>query len=267
MAVPKQATVNGAPHGPETPARRRGSFFYIGVAIFIMLLSMAGFSPSIADQPGRNGPPSLLVIAHGLTVSAWLLLFLTQAILVRTGRTDVHRRFGVVGLALASLMIVFGYVALMDFGRRGYDFSGDMMRAISRNQPARLNPAVVLFPLGELVSFGVLVGIGLWHRNRPEIHKRLMLFALVPISAEPVLHMVGHLSVRWPALRGIGARMGVAATLLLLCVSAIHDRWTRGRIHPVSFWVPVLLFLWQIVLGVIIFPSAAWRKIVAWLIA
>ena len=71
-------------------------------------------------------------------------------------------------------MILFGYVALMDFGRRGYDFSGDVIRAISRNSPARLNPAVVLFPSGELVSFGILVVVGFCYRNRSEIHKRLM---------------------------------------------------------------------------------------------
>jgi len=111
------------------------------------------------------------------------------------GSDDIHRRLGRVGLALAPLMILFGYVALMDFGRRGYDFSGDVIRAISRNSPARLNPAVVLFPSGELVSFGILVVVGFCYRNRSEIHKRLMLFALVPISAEPILHLVGHLSV------------------------------------------------------------------------
>jgi hypothetical protein len=265
LAVQKQATVEMASQ-EQLAGRRKQSFFYIGGAIFMILLSVVGFGPSIIDQSRRNAPSTLLVMAHGLAVGAWLLVFLTQAILVATGRTTVHRRLGIVGPMPALLVIVLGYVVLMHFGRRGYDFSGDVIRAISRKGSARLNPAVVLFPLGELLSFGVLVGAGLWYRHRAEIHKRLMLLAMIPISAEPILHLVGHVAGRWPTLRGMGTPISVAATLLLLSASAIHDRLSRRRIHPVSLWVPVLLFVWQIVLGAIVFPSAAWRKLVDWLV-
>src|SRR5262249_18503852 len=214
----------------------------------------------------RNASSTLLVIAHGLAVGAWLLLFLTQAILVATGQTAVHRRLGIVGSVLAVLMVMLGCVVLMDFGRRGYDLSGDVIRAISRKSSARFNPAVVLFPLGELLSFAVLVGAGLWYRHRAEIHKRLMLLAMVPILVEPILHLVGHLAGRWPTLRGMGTTISVATTLLFLSASAIYDRLSRRRIHPVSVWVPILVFAWQVTLGFIIFPSSGWRKLVAWLI-
>src|SRR5262245_21347539 len=119
-------------------------------------------------------------------------------------------------------------------------------RAISRKGSARFNPAVVLFPLGALLSFGVLVAAGLWYRHRAEIHKRLMLLAMVPILIDPILHLVGHVAGRWPTLRGMGTPISTAATLLLLSASAIYDWWSRRRIHPVSFWVPILLFVWQI---------------------
>jgi hypothetical protein len=246
--------------------QRNKSLFYVGAAIFMILLSVGGFGPSIVDQSRRNAPATLLVMAHSLAISAWLLLFLTQAVLVATGRTAVHRRFGIVGPLLALIAIALGYVLLMDFGRRGYDFSGDVIRAISRRGAARFDPAVVLFPLGELLSFGVLVGAGFWYRHRAEIHKRLMLFAMVPISVEPILHLVGHVAGHWPTLRGRGTTISVAATLLLLSAGAIHDRLSRGRIHPVSLWVPILLFIWQIALGTVVFPATAWHKIVAWLI-
>lgn len=205
-------------------------------------------------------------MAHGVAVCAWLLLFLTQAVLVATGRTAVHRRLGILGPGLAVLMIVLGYLVLLDFGRRGYDFSGDVIRALSRTGSRRINPAIILFPLGELLSFGVLVGAGLWYRHRADVHKRLMLFAMIPILGEPILHLVGHLAGRWPTLRGMATPIGVAATLILLSASAIHDRLSRRRIHPVSLWVPILLFVWQIALGAIVFPSPAWRRLVIWLV-
>jgi hypothetical protein len=265
LAVPKQATIELAPQR-ATAAPAKKSLFYVGAAIFVVLLSVIGFGPSIIDQSRRNAPSTLLVMAHGMAVGGWLLLFLTQAVLVATGRTAVHRRLGIVGPVLAVLMIVLGYVVLMDFGRRGYDFSGDVIRALSRTGSRRFNPAVILFPLGELLSFGVLVGAGLWYRHRADVHKRLMLLAMVPILAEPILHLVGHVAGRWPTFRGMGTPISVAATVVLLSASAIYDRLSRRRIHPISLWVPILLFVWQIALGAIIFPSAAWRKLVAWLV-
>jgi len=264
LTVSKQATIESAPQRATGPGKK--SLFYVGAAILVVLLSMIGFAPSIIDQSRRNAPSTLLVMAHGIAVGGWLLLFLTQAILVATGRTAVHRRLGIVGPVLALLMIVLGYVVLIEFGRRGYDFSGDVIRALSRTGSRRFNPAVILFPLGELLSFAVLVGAGWWYRHRVDVHKRLMLLAMVPILAEPILHLVGHVAGRWPTLRGMGTPISVAVTLALLSASAIYDRLSQRRVHPVSLWVPILLFVWQIALGAIVFPSAAWRKLVAWLV-
>src|SRR4030095_16567068 len=117
----------------------------------------------------------------------------TQVILVATGRTAVHRRLGIVGAVLAVLMIIISYRVLMGFGQRGHDLSGDVIRALSRTGSRPFDPAGLLFTLGELLNFSVLFAVGLLYRHRPEIHKRLMLFAMVPILIEPILHLVGHL--------------------------------------------------------------------------
>src|SRR5262245_46821207 len=108
--------------------RRVERWFYIGVGLFSILLSIVGFGPSIIDQSRRNGPPSPLAMAHGLVAGAWFLLFLTQAILVATKRAAVHRRLGIVGPALAVALIVLGYLVIIQETRRGYDLSGDLTR-------------------------------------------------------------------------------------------------------------------------------------------
>jgi hypothetical protein len=94
-----------------------------------------------------------------------------------------------------------------------------------------------------------------------------MLLAVVPLAGEPVIHLVGHLTGHWPSLRGAGIPVSVPITILLLSASAIHDRLSRGCIHPVSLWVPIALFAWQNVLVLVVFPSAAWHQFAAWLIA
>jgi hypothetical protein len=264
--MPSQATAST--DAPATWSRWRvDRWFYISVALFMILLSVVGFGPSIINQSRRNAPLTPLVTAHGIAVGVWLLLFCAQATLIATRRLAVHRRLGMVAAGLAIVMIVLGYLASMELARRGHDLSGDLMHAFAR-PGARLPgaPTLLLFPFAELLNFGVLVAAGLWYRRRPDIHKRLMLLALVPLAGEPIVHFVGYLTGDWPALRGAGRIVGPATTLLLLSVSAIHDRVSQGRIHPVSLWVPVLLFAWMNLLPFVVLPSSTWREFAAWLI-
>jgi hypothetical protein len=263
VGVPQRATVEMAASGSR---RRVDCWFYISFALFMILLSVVGFGPSIINQSRRNATITPLATAHGIVTGAWLLLFLIQATLVATRRTAVHRRLGIIAPVLAVLMIVLGCVAIIEFGRRGYDLSGDVIRATSRTGLPRRDAAGLLFPLAGFLNFGVLVAAGLWYRHRPDIHKRLMLLAMVLLAGEPILHLVGRLSGHWPTLQGAGIKISVPITFLLLSASTIYDQVSRGRIHPVSLWVPILLFAWQNVLVFSVFPSAAWREFAAWLI-
>jgi hypothetical protein len=245
------------------PVERR---FYIGIGLFMVLLIAAAFGPSLAGQSNRNSPATALVIAHGIVLLAWTLLYLTQAAFVATGRTAVHRRLGALGFVLATAVIVLGYFAVVGFARRHYDLGGDIIRAISRTGSPLRDPTAMLFPLSELLIFGSLVAAALWYRHRPEIHKRLMLLALLSLATEPILHLVGHLTIYWPALRGSGGRIAALLTILLLTVSAIYDRVVNGRVHAVSLWTPIVAFVWQNVLVFVVLPSALWREIAGRLI-
>jgi hypothetical protein len=60
------------------PQVRTGQRFYIGFGIFVILLSFAGFAPSLIDQSRRFAPPTTLHLVHGATALAWLLLYVTQ---------------------------------------------------------------------------------------------------------------------------------------------------------------------------------------------
>jgi hypothetical protein len=265
-AVPQGVIAEKGRHQGGTQ-RRTESWFYIGFALFMILLSIIGFGPSIIDQANRNAPPTVLVMLHGLAVVLLLLLFLTQVILVATGRTVVHQRIGKLGLVVVPLMIVVSYLALIDFGRRGHDLSGDVIRALSRTGSRPFDSAGLVFPLGELLAFGAVFTAGLLYRRRPQIHKRLMTLAMVPILTEPILHFVGQLAGHWPRLQGMGPAFSIPGSLLLLTVPAVFDLLSQRRVHPVSLWVPVLLFTWQLALSFLILPSDVWRKFAAWLVS
>jgi hypothetical protein len=262
--MPEQVTLATA-----RTTRRVERWFYVGAGVFLILLSVVAFGPSIIDQSRRTASLTPLVIAHGVVSGAWLLLFLTQAMFVATGRTAVHRRVGIIGFALAAVVVGYAGLTVIQFSRRGYDLSGDIFRVVLPQGSPQPSPAELaggtLAPLLTVLEFGVLVAAALWYRHRSEVHKRLMVLALLLLAGVPLLHLGGVLVGRWPMLLGEVNVAAILISLVLPFVPAIHDRMSRGRIHPVSLWVPVLMFAWAVVTSVLT-SSNAWSEFAVWLV-
>lgn len=250
------AEVLATPKPEERGTQRGRSRFYTGMALVAFVIVIVGFGPAIVNTAGRKAPVTLLVVLHGVVFAAWLVLFLAQTLLVGKGRLAAHRRLGYAGAGLAVLMVVFGYTTAITMARRGFDLSGDLNAAAD---PLGL----LVFQLGDLLSFGVLVGAAVWYRRRSEIHKRLMLLATVgSLMGAPLAHLISHI----PPLRDTRAPVILIPFVLLYFSSAVHDRLSRGRIHPVSLWVAVALFVWANLRAAVINPSPTWRQFAAWLI-
>jgi hypothetical protein len=243
------------------------SCFYLGAALLMILLNLIGFAPSLVDQSKRNAPPGATVIAHGLLASAWLLLFLAQTLLIRAGRISGHRRLGWAGPVVAALLIATGVMAVLDFGRRGFDLSGDLGRFPPPGgvQTREELVAGMSAPLLAFALFGGLVAAGVWFRRRPEIHKRLMLLSLLSLGFTPLLHLGGRVLGHWPGLYGPLVVAAPLTFVLILFSGAIHDRWSTGRIHPVSIWTPVFILVVIFGLAPIIAGLPWWQVVARWL--
>jgi len=236
--------------------RSEGSF-YLGMALTTAGIALAGFVPSLLDPAGRKAPLTWAVAAHGLLFGAWLLLFIAQTTLVQTGRVAVHRRLGYAAVVVAGLMVVTAYPTAIAMARRGFDLSGDLSNSLGGVR------GVLVFQFGDLVSFTLLVAAALWHRRRPALHKRLMVLATVGgLMPAALAHVIGHS----PALRKTKAPIILIPLTILYFATAVHDRWSQGRVHPVSLWVAFALLAWANVRGVLIGPSTAWRELTDWLI-
>jgi hypothetical protein len=245
--------------------------FYVGAAVFVILLNAAGFLPSLIDRSRRVAEPTWLVLTHGGLAGAWLLLFLIQATLVGTGRVAIHRRLGIAGAFIAFAMITIGSLTVIDMTRRGYDLSGDIARMAvpPGSPPLALEEFVAgMFPtLQAFANFGILTGFGLWFRHRPVVHKRLMLLALASLVVTPLIHLSGHLVGRWPDLYSpLNVAILIVANALLFA-GAVHDKVSSGRVHPISLWVPVLLIVETFGLIAVVMPSDAWRRLAMWLVS
>src|SRR6185436_495237 len=108
--------------------RRVERWFYIGIALAMIVFNVIGFAPALLEPAGRKAPLPLtpLVAAHGIVSAGFLFVFLAQTTLVATGRTDIHRRLGIAGAVLALAFIVLTYFGLVENARRGFDLSGDV---------------------------------------------------------------------------------------------------------------------------------------------
>ena len=73
----------------------------------------AGFAPTYFLQRVFGTPElSPLLHVHGFLFSSWIAWSVVQTTLVAARRTDIHRRLGVAGAALATAMMVLAVLVL-----------------------------------------------------------------------------------------------------------------------------------------------------------
>ena len=99
-----------------------------------------------------------------------------------------------------------------------------------------------------------------------EFHKRLMVFSLMPMAQMPLMHLSGTLVGRVPLSRGSLVVGWIVIVLAIHFIPAVHDKLTRGRIHPASIWIPFLIIVWSVVLNLVVAPSALAFKVGSWLL-
>jgi hypothetical protein len=243
---------------PASPELTQKTFverwFFTGMAIAMLATATAGFMPSLVHTAGRRAPLSPLAAAHGIMFFGWLLLFLVQSRLVATRNVVIHRRLGVAAVFLAALMVPLTYITTAAMVRRSFELSGDLK---IEHDPLYES----IFPFGDIAIFAVLVIAAVAYRRRPEIHKRLMLFANIILMPAPLAHLIGH--TPWLAALP-GAIIAVPISMFLIAAVA-RDYLLLGRVHPLTSCLALFLFLSGPLRAGLIGPSAAWHHFASWL--
>ncbi len=202
----------------RTPGKDRR--LYIWAAALIPIIVLAGFARTYYLKGFFGNPPlpGLLVHLHGLVMTSWVVLFITQVSLVATGRTRAHRRLGIFGAILAAVIVVVGIMTAIAAAARG-----------ASPGPPPLQFLVI--PLGDMMVFAVLVGMALsWRRGRLDIHKRLMLLAAVNLLAPAI----ARIPLSFIANGGALAFFGLTDLCILVCVG--FDTVRNRRLHPAFLW-------------------------------
>src|SRR3981081_438429 len=97
------------------PVREKVRLFYVWMAAVCALVAFGGFAPTYWLQlPAGTFVGSPLLHLHGVLFSAWVLFLLSQTVLAANGQLDHHRAWGLVGISLATAMVVIGLAAAIN---------------------------------------------------------------------------------------------------------------------------------------------------------
>lgn len=227
---------------------------YRWAAIAAALIVFSGFARTFYLK-GLFDTPALSTLhwVHGTMMTLWLGMFIAQVSLVAAGRTDLHRRLGIVGALLALTMIVLNTLTGIDAGRRG--------AVPPPAAAAGITPLMFMaVPLIDVVVFAVLIGAGLWNRRRRDVHKRLMLLATLGILTPGIARI--PLAILQQG--GLPAFFGMTILAVLIC--AAIDTALHRRLHPAFLWGGGLIIL-SVPLRIKLAGTAVWTQFAGWLIA
>jgi hypothetical protein len=233
-----------APLGADRAANRRKAATPFGAALPIALIGIIataiGFLPTFFMKLGNV---DFIHHLHGWTMTGWIVLVLTQILLIRFRRHELHRLLGWSSLVLFVLMIVtsFQMVALMMSGKSGLPFGAAKFFGWSDFA----NAPLLLFAFGAAI----------YCRKDRHLHSRLMAVTVL-VSIVPALARMFNIMI-WRSFEpGLYLSMHPTYLLILgvLVLAAMAD-WRRGRLR----WPLPMAFGWIALVYATQWPMMGWQ--------
>ena len=193
--------------------------FYFWVVLVMALFVFGGFSLAALQRYLTSDPITMppVVHLHGVTFISWMTLLMVQTWLINVKNVALHRSLGTFGIALGTAVLFTGALITLLGG------TGD--------------PAASLFYYDlqylaymALLGFGILFTLAMRQTRNPENHRRLILFATIPLlppginRTYQVLFQLDYLPVLATYLT-----MAAIATAIL-----VHQWRTTGKISMTS---------------------------------
>ena len=222
-------------------ARRKFRPFFTGMALFAVAIAALAFVPEYIEHAAGRFPIAWVLHIHGAIMTAWLGSFLVQAYLGATGRITLHQKTGNVAFAIGWLawvsMIFVEWRALAVHGvpedPRAYDW---------------LLPGPYVY-----LTFPLFLAWGYRNRQRPDWHKRFLMFALF-LSLQAAIERYAWLPSRF----GFWPFAGTLDVCLLLPLLAYDVGKLKSKLHPATVRGALVLFAAQAILFSL-WGTAVWR--------
>lgn len=211
--------------------------FFLVMAFVMGAIDVAGFSLNLVAGRSSFAVPAIFHV-HAFVFFGWIVLYITQNLLVDGGSVALHRRLGWVSLLWVPLMVVLGTLMTVLSVQHGAPFFFDVRQFLFSN------------PL-QLLLFGGFVGAALAMRRQTGWHRRLMYCGMAILSGPGL----GRL-LPMPLFMPYAWWVVLAAVLVLPVIGAIADKRRAGRVHPAWFWGIGLMLAVQVTADAIAFSPA-----------
>tara|TARA_R110001592_G_scaffold23522_2_gene92205 strand:- start:48 stop:827 length:780 start_codon:yes stop_codon:yes gene_type:complete len=229
-------------------------YFYSGAALLLFLLMFLGFQQFYVHgkaYPGRELTPPIrtLIILHGVAMSTWMLLFVAQPLLIASGNRRVHMTLGKVGAGLTVVVVFLGL-------RLGIE-------------SARVNPPDLLlwgltppqFMAVSVISitmFGTLVAVAIWKRRQPELHRPMMLLAVLAAMPAAMDRIDPIKSLYAETVFGTIWGPFFSTLVVGLFLVGLHWTLTRKLSRPLAIGYAGLVLMGAIIMRLA--PSGLWES-------
>ena len=224
---------------------------YLALAGALALFVFIGFARTYYLRPLFDVPPiTYLIHAHAILFTAWVVVFVLQVRLISKQDYRTHMQLGVLGVILAVLIFAVGMAATIAS-------SGE-----TRPRPMGMTPAqFTILPASSILLYGALVLAAVLLRKRAELHKRLMVMAMIAVLGPPTARLI--------RAAGLGQDFLVIQTSVaaFFVVCALVADWMRHRsIHAVyAVGGALLVISWPVRFWFARTP--AWEAVGQWMIA
>ena len=220
-------------------------WIFVAMAVWFIAIVLTGFIPDSLMkigmvQTGQRPPFPPILHAHAVLMGSFLLVLLTQTVLMATGRNAQHMRLGMLAILLAAALVVVGSIVAPTM----YHMLWDAAQAAPANKRAELRDQlnvrdnILLLQIRVGLLFAVFLAIAVKARGHDAgMHKRMMFLATA--MALPA----GFDRIAWlPSTMPFSPMGPDLYTLMAISPMFVWDVARNHRVHPAYLiWLAVNL--------------------------
>ena len=221
-------------------------WIFVFMAGWFIAIVLTGFIPDslmkvAAVQSGARPPFPIVMHMHAVLMGSFLLLLLTQTVLMATGRREYHMQLGIAAFVLAPALVVVGlilaptmYYQLLDSLRAAPP--GPLREKLQQGVLLSENIKLIQIYIGLLFSLFLVIGLRARGRDAG-LHTRRMILATA-IALPAGIDRITWLPTTFPA-SPLGSELyTLAAVSPMLVWDVIRNR----SVHR-AYWIWLGVFL------------------------